>query len=290
MRLNNYKALLSSHPGQMAGDHKCPVCQATFTRPQHVARHMRSHTGDRPYKCVYCGDQFARSDLLSRHCNKCHANEKPPPNTGSRRRGSASAARATTSKQACDQCVQSSLPCDGSNPCTKCVQRKYRCTYVKFHRQTAPAGPGHNNPRSANVGTPAGSLPAGNAPSASARLPVYPHTDDFMMGGPQQPVVNSMAENLYSQSLGFPQFYGHASDPANGDLGGAKYRQPPDPYRRASLPLSAQTSAAAPGAGLIPLYSDPRQGSWMAWGQENGSSFTSSNHHPDGMHGNESRY
>ncbi|KAF9230958.1 hypothetical protein BU15DRAFT_68732, partial [Melanogaster broomeanus] len=64
----------------MGGDHKCPVCQATFTRPQHVARHMRSHTGDRPYKCQYCGDQFARSDLLSRHVNKCHANEKPPQN------------------------------------------------------------------------------------------------------------------------------------------------------------------------------------------------------------------
>lgn len=26
----------------MGGDHKCSVCQATFTRPQHVARHMRS--------------------------------------------------------------------------------------------------------------------------------------------------------------------------------------------------------------------------------------------------------
>ena len=64
----------------MGGDHKCPVCEATFTRPQHVARHMRSRmslcvfstfaplltrsvtldTGDRPYKCQYCGDQFAR--------------------------------------------------------------------------------------------------------------------------------------------------------------------------------------------------------------------------------------
>ncbi|KAI0761560.1 hypothetical protein BD413DRAFT_616939 [Trametes elegans] len=55
----------------MAGDHKCPVCQSTFTRPQHVARHMRS---------------------------------------------------------------------------PKCVQRKCRCTYVKFHRQTAPAGPGHPVP------------------------------------------------------------------------------------------------------------------------------------------------
>lgn len=134
----------------MGGDHKCPVCQATFTRPQHVARHMRSReyspstllhfprrrttdTGDRPYKCQYCGDQFARrcvcvdciecwadrasSDLLSRHINKCHANEKPLPSQGARRKGSASASRATTSKQACDQCVQASLPCDGSNPC-----------------------------------------------------------------------------------------------------------------------------------------------------------------------------
>lgn len=164
----------------MAGDHKCPVCQATFTRPQHVARHMRSRkhllpyplrgstsllslllhpsylltplspdTGDRPYKCQHCGDQFARrfvypliihlfffffsaffflpsslltttsvSDLLSRHINKCHPNEKPLLSSApSRRKGSSSASRATTSKQACDQCVQSSLPCDGANPC-----------------------------------------------------------------------------------------------------------------------------------------------------------------------------
>ena len=28
----------------------------------------------------------------------------------------------------------------------KCVHRKCRCTYVKFHRQTAPAGPGHPMP------------------------------------------------------------------------------------------------------------------------------------------------
>ncbi|KAF9013572.1 hypothetical protein BDZ89DRAFT_1077084 [Hymenopellis radicata] len=135
----------------MGGDHKCPVCQATFTRPQHVARHMRSHTGDRPYKCTHCGDQFARSDLLSRHINKCHANEKDklPAAANGRRKGSST--RATTSKQACDQCVQGSLPCDGCNPCAKCVQRKVRCTFVKFHRQTAPVGPGHNPRPTANV-------------------------------------------------------------------------------------------------------------------------------------------
>ena len=91
-------------------------------------------TGDRPYKCQHCGDQFARrsvgehrkcghavltffSDLLSRHINKCHAHEKPVTSPGCRRKGSSSASRATTSKQACDQCVQTSLPCDGANPC-----------------------------------------------------------------------------------------------------------------------------------------------------------------------------
>ncbi|WWC66360.1 uncharacterized protein I206_100261 [Kwoniella pini CBS 10737] len=59
----------------MGGDHKCPLCSATFTRPQHVGRHLRAHTGDRPYECKQCPLRFARSDLLSRHVNKAH---KPP--------------------------------------------------------------------------------------------------------------------------------------------------------------------------------------------------------------------
>ena len=71
-------------PSTMGGDHKCPVCEATFTRPQHVARHMRSRaslclcstchhllcfsdTGDRPYKCQFCGDQFARRSAVLYH-------------------------------------------------------------------------------------------------------------------------------------------------------------------------------------------------------------------------------
>ncbi|QRW03949.1 uricase [Ceratobasidium sp. AG-Ba] len=66
--------LLNPNYTTMAGDHACPVCQATFTRPQHVARHMRSHTGDRPYKCSICTDSFGRSDLLKRHEKKMHSN------------------------------------------------------------------------------------------------------------------------------------------------------------------------------------------------------------------------
>ncbi|KAJ7048382.1 hypothetical protein C8F01DRAFT_112183 [Mycena amicta] len=170
----------------MGGDHKCPVCQATFTRPQHVARHMRSHTGDRPYKCVHCGDQFARSDLLSRHVNKCHAGaaKSGSSSTAGRRKGSTAAARATTSKQACDQCVQSSLPCDGSNPCAKCVARKTRCTFVKFHRQTAPVGPGH-----------ASSLSASTLPSSTTSSLGYPLDLHSGLSGPS----GSGGQFLYAQ-------------------------------------------------------------------------------------------
>ncbi|KAG5735305.1 Regulatory protein MIG1 [Termitomyces sp. T112] len=125
----------------MGGEHKCPVCDATFTRPQHVARHMRSHTGDRPYRCQFCPDQFARSDLLSRHVNKAHHAHKPAGPPG--RKASRAALRATSSKQSCDQCVRSSHACDGAKPCAPCSQRQIRCTFVDFHRQTAPEGPGH---------------------------------------------------------------------------------------------------------------------------------------------------
>lgn len=52
------------------------MCAATFTRPQHVGRHLRAHTGDRPYECKECPLRFARSDLLSRHVSKAH----PKPN------------------------------------------------------------------------------------------------------------------------------------------------------------------------------------------------------------------
>lgn len=128
-------------------------------RPSTHLPSLHADTGDRPYKCQHCGDQFARrcvvtgifcgtnsqcfwkfssilappfcflppnSDLLSRHVNKCHAAEKPPTTTtpSNRRKGPTAASRATTSKQACDQCVQSSLPCDGCNPC---------CTYLNLH-------------------------------------------------------------------------------------------------------------------------------------------------------------
>ncbi|KAF8556509.1 hypothetical protein OG21DRAFT_1506440 [Imleria badia] len=264
----------------MGGDHTCPVCQATFTRPQHVARHMRSHTGDRPYKCQYCGDQFARSDLLARHINKCHANEKPLPNTttGTRRKGSAVASRATTSKQACDQCVQSSLPCDGSNPCSKCVSRKCRCTYVKFHRQTAPTGPGHRPPQPQSPSSSTSSLSGSIGPS---RLPS--HLDNFILAPPPSAPHASFtgADQMFNTpftfnpaALAYPQNwtaadvsqfpFGMASEP---DIA-AKYRAQADLLRRAGPSiLSNNSPTMLPGLYGTQHHQSPSSNWYPSWSE-----------------------
>ncbi|OAD73625.1 C2H2-type zinc finger transcription factor, partial [Phycomyces blakesleeanus NRRL 1555(-)] len=44
-------------------------CHRRFKRPEHLKRHQRIHTAERPFECTYpgCGRTFARSDNLTQH-------------------------------------------------------------------------------------------------------------------------------------------------------------------------------------------------------------------------------
>jgi uncharacterized Zn-finger protein len=41
-------------------DIKCDVCSKVFTRLEHLRRHKRAHSTERPFACVECKRQFAR--------------------------------------------------------------------------------------------------------------------------------------------------------------------------------------------------------------------------------------
>ena len=42
-------------------------CQWRFSRSDELARHMRAHTGYKPFVCDICQKSFARSDHLNKH-------------------------------------------------------------------------------------------------------------------------------------------------------------------------------------------------------------------------------
>ncbi|CAN3366063.1 hypothetical protein DICA4_E30218 [Diutina catenulata] len=54
--------------------HKCPICDSRFQRPEHVKRHLKSHSSEKPFQCEEpnCGKRFNRKDNLKAHLKKIH--------------------------------------------------------------------------------------------------------------------------------------------------------------------------------------------------------------------------
>ncbi|KAM4771558.1 zinc finger protein 513 [Rhinophrynus dorsalis] len=66
----------SSAPESPGKGFSCVLCSFVTHYPNHLSRHMKTHSGEKPYKCQLCSYASAHYDNLKRH-QRVHTGEKP---------------------------------------------------------------------------------------------------------------------------------------------------------------------------------------------------------------------
>lgn len=87
---------------------RCRFCQAAFARQEHLARHIRSHTREKPYSCPQCPKAFSRQDVLNRHVQVHRHPARGTP---------------ISTARACTECAASRVRCSKDLPCQRCRER-----------------------------------------------------------------------------------------------------------------------------------------------------------------------
>lgn len=85
--------------------HKCPFCPYTSKQKGILKRHIRCHTGERPFPCPLCGKRFTRQEHLRSHAFSVHRDCWPVSCKSCRRTFTGSAVTSGLKRYGlCDSC------------------------------------------------------------------------------------------------------------------------------------------------------------------------------------------
>ncbi|KAI7516815.1 transcription factor Cmr1, partial [Hortaea werneckii] len=155
----------------------CTYCGQSFTRDEHLERHILTHTNVKPFKCFTCHMSFARRDLLQRHYTVHGKDQNQEPIPAANGMIPKSAGRTPI---ACSNCAKTKTKCDKKFPCSRCAGRNLRCTLRPTRRSSKNAARMGVPPEGA-VAIPPYTQQLGNLESGAVKPPPVNNSP------PQQP-------------------------------------------------------------------------------------------------------